>query len=83
MSYHIITYHIIHQILVKTGYGILQFLDSDWLPAMVYVLTYHGHKYVGGVVASWLVRWTPDQVVWVHTLARVLHSVLGLDTLLS
>ena len=24
---------------------------------------------VGGVVASWLERWTPDRAVWVQTLA--------------
>ena len=24
---------------------------------------------VGGVVASWLERWTPDRAVWVRTLA--------------
>ena len=33
-----------------------------------------------GVVAKWLVRWTPDQTVWVQALA--LHCVFGQDTYL-
>ena len=37
---------------------------------------------VGGAVASWLVRWTPDRTVRVRALAGALRCVLGQDTLL-
>ena len=39
--------------------------------------------FVGGAVALWLVRWTPDRAVQVRALAGALHCVLGQDTLLS
>ena len=38
---------------------------------------------LGGAVAEWLVRWTPDRTVRVRALAGALRCVLGQDTLLS
>ena len=32
---------------------------------------------VGGAVAQWLVRWTPDRAVRAQSLARALRCVLG------
>ena len=42
----------------------------------------HVRVRVGGAVAQWLVRWTPDRTFRVRALARALCCVLGQDTLL-
>ena len=39
--------------------------------------------YMGGAVAQWLVRWTPDRVVWVQASAGTLRCFFGQDTYLS
>ena len=43
---------------------------SGWsLPALTFVSKYPPSWVVGGTVASWLVRLTPEQAVWVRALA--------------
>ena len=37
---------------------------------------------MGGAVAEWLLRWTPDQAVQVRTPVGALHCVFGQETLL-
>ena len=41
------------------------------------------HVAVGGAVAQWFVRWTPDRTVRVQASAGTLRCVLGQDTSLS
>ena len=64
----------------------LQFFLITWLMKTEncwFSVSRHADGKVGGPVASWLVRSTPERAVWVRALAGTLCCVLGQDTFLS
>ena len=59
------------------------FLNITTKPECLILINVPRSIWVGGAVAYWLVRWTPDRTVRVQASARALRCVLRQDTLHS